>query len=1457
MDFLKSCTTNVRVVEDILQTRYTLLYPRDGVLDQSSIYEAIAHLRDQKVLCTAMQDQVWIFGELQAQTERLLGDEEYNLCVSDSSELGSDLTRRTADGRSLQEALLEALEGCISHCLITGNEDIIHVGSWQWLYDLSSGMDGDSETLLVSLHVKLDDSTLYISTTTKFCHVRPIRNFDSAQNGVLAPSGRAAKIKSSEDGQKPVISTDTWKRSVEDALQIEGIYLEPDEQWVTVELQGDQSRGQVLWPAQLCLSTQPSKGSDTMTSDADWTHWFGSSDNVHKTYVNPLAVAEEWFITAEERNNAAALPDQSTLDQQMGTSDNALASASMVAETPLATSPPFNQRLMDQQAAMSGIYPTPPDGLLPAHMASQNITSDVPPGPPTGVISVERSSLSNEMQLPDSDDVDQADRGNSLASSNGPREYHHHSDDLFGDMGEMDFGANEVGDADFDYFDEPDDLAPETSEVMGDTHMDVDMAENVSHDHTGEPGDQVGEDQNGMDDGGEYQVLSAANADIEHSPEDHTLLQTDDGLRLDSEVNSMDQPNLAESTNRPTEKPLSPFGIREHLLPPPIPASAAQAENDRSLNTRNGGTFEPVAFNENLDLSARYNSSSYDPVKFAAISSSNATAGPDISLPQKRKKPRPKHVVDPDSGVGDMMDTESEEDSYESATSMSDDEDMPPKLPWDSKKRKCSSAIQDQLTPLNASFDRRLGDEGENEGEYPTDQEHMVSLLYLLLTPATMDRKSSAVKTDQETSESPSRNLPNSETKLPPVSELLELNKLDLVYVAQLASEQAISTVGYLTSTSASSTLSPDDDDHTMLSSVESLMENTVNCILPEIHKCDISKLALVKEPPPRPSVNPGKAPQPPRPLHREGSMQLGPDYFTIPPPYIRIQRSSDTWEMLPPALSFWSALGLGPANGSKNIRTIAVMPGNEDLSTTVRTFMDDLSSTYESWKLGNVKDMNDFAAEMEEFDAYEEGLVLVGLDEEPHSVANAIKAYASVCTDLGKVLAEVGYQDPDRTIVVYLVDPFEGVQTRQHLSACFWLLYKVYRDNIPKAYRNAARADLVLQILPVSLIASPDGIVILNAQRMGACATEIYDRCPPSSKLPAGTESDSLLPILAAPAVELAINPPKRIGFQLSVDPPADLLHEGSILHLAYALSDDKQWVTVSWIDSTGRYQRTSSASLRGKSFKNVADEIWESTLEILTAREVTWRIFIVANTEIETSVQKCWRNVVASKARKQMLHVTLLSVQPEPPVQLTPSAPSGSANSNEQQAGQGGGFLTPVSTPQAATLSVSPDASGQTNAPLTPAPSDAAAAIPENDADAHLVDIADQSWGMLLASPASSERTVHSLLGPNSASSSSAFLASGLLFKRGSESDGRLASLGISLHWDIRVRPSGTVDEGPVRQAEATLREVVKMYRNLNVLTGLRHIAATDSQRSYGMMPVHIVSASQGASALDEFLG
>ena len=1418
MDFLKSCTTNVRVVDSLasIPCEVFILEGTGTETERSSqLYKTIGKLREGNMLCSLNERQLCVFGYKLEGVKASLKDLGY-IEAEIEEERKSDI-------------LLEAVEGSLAFKLAA--DGLVHVAPWTWLFfDDDHELDSGDGSTLIELQTKLgSNGALYVTSSTRSSQllpVLPLAEGDGDVSCLLAPSGKLVKAcLNPADADKLTVGNAAWKASVIEVLGAEGGSISGNDQWIQVELNRDEDTSRLLWPRKLCFRSSNKRERDELPLTQNWRQWFNQSIADGDTFREPLASAEDWFTGATQREAASQ-------GEELAPTDSIGPSTLPDATADLVTSPPFNQRTADQQAAMGGIYPTPPDGLLPGTQGTQQIPSSE---------STTMPAINEASEALPGEEIEGLRQ--SMSSSNAPEGgFHRSDDDLFGDMGEMDFGGNEVGDADFDYFDEPDE-EPEAAQHAHETLTDVEMgdadtstqtenAQQVVH----EPGtDHEVRDQRETDGSGGLQPLALPDDQPAETPVEDGLLAT-----------SSEHIQANEIDAKP-ERPLSPFGIRERLLPPPIPASAMRAESEKGGPHRRTSAFGPVTFNEGLGLAAKY---SNDSLMDVTRSSRLQKAETDISLPHKQKKSRVKaSSPDPDS-PGSEDDSVSSGDSFsESETSVSDTE-LPRKLPWESRKRK-RTVMADADHASDFAWVHGYAEAEREKSELSFEQ--MRGLRTALLRSECQEssgwsRRRAPSQLDPDLPELWLDDQERTEDdELLPVNQLFEeLKDLDLVYIAQLVSEQNVSIVPQLVDAAKLATRHP-TSDNAVASTILPLFEHVLNGILPAASNCDLAKLALPREPArPMPS-NSGKGPHPVQRQHqRSDSTQQGPDYCPIPPPYIRVQRYGDTVEMLPPALHFWGTLGLSPANGTKDVRVVSIVPGNVDLVHLMQDFLNELRLSYEANKLGSWKPVSGMNVDSEELTLHDESTVLVHppSDEEAIDAPEILQAYALACENLGKALASIGHEDADRTVLVCIINPFTTPRAQQALCACFWMLYKAYRDSSPKAQRNAQRSDIVLRILPVAILASPDGLVILEQQQFAQLAMEIYDRCPPSGKATATKDVPAaLMPYFVAPAVELSLPIPRRIPFQLSADPPGDLLYENSALHLAYTIGVDRRWMCFSWIDGSGRYANQMSICLSGKKVSDVISEAWGRTGEWLRARDVTWRVYIVGcggGAEGEQSVKDCWRSVVGTKARRQPLHVSLLGVDLDPELELTPPL---SAPQAQEKTGQG--FLTPVTTPSGTTMTVSPDATAA--APPTPASSDPA---PDTDAEAHIVEVADESWGLML-SPAFAS------------SASSDPLASGMLFRRGSsgpsglpDSDSaRLEALAVSLHWDIRVRPNGTVDEGPARQAEFTLREVLRAYRNFAVLGRARSLSGSGDGR--GVVPVHVDLVLRGARAVEGMLG
>ena len=188
-----------------------------------------------------------------------------------------------------------------------------------------------------------------------------------------------------------------------------------------------------LWPADLCLCKDfkaPVSSEDGEFSNAP----------LPDSSADPLEKAESWFLgkstrveasrvrELEENQKAQALKDVEDTDDEDTLSPFEI---------------PVDQGITPQD--VSGIYPTPPDGLPPALLGSSN---------PNNVRSGDYDDEEKEVQ-PNEDT-----RGDGDEQAN---------DDLFGDMDIDMFASNGLTEADFSFFDEPgmiDEDLRETGQVM-------------------------------------------------------------------------------------------------------------------------------------------------------------------------------------------------------------------------------------------------------------------------------------------------------------------------------------------------------------------------------------------------------------------------------------------------------------------------------------------------------------------------------------------------------------------------------------------------------------------------------------------------------------------------------------------------------------------------------------------------------------------------------------------------------------------------------------------------------------------------------------------------------------------------------------------------------------------------------------------------------------------------------
>jgi mediator of RNA polymerase II transcription subunit 13 len=573
---------------------------------------------------------------------------------------------------------------------------------------------------------------------------------------------------------------------------------------------------------------------------------------------------------------------------------------------------------------------------------------------------------------------------------------------------------------------------------------------------------------------------------------------------------------------------------------------------------------------------------------------------------------------------------------------------------------------------------------------------------------------------------------------------------------------------------------------------------------------------------------------------------------FRIPSPFIRIRRNDALWDVLPPAVTFWNTLGLAPTCGPKNIISYAIFPSHEGLAEATMQFVGDLSLCYESCKLGT-HTRGDYLL------GYNDGVIPWEIPEDG-AAESCDAALKSVCAKMGVELSELAIEkytnEPTVTanvdsLVIYMIDDGECPTSISAIAAGFWVLLNTYSSSCSSVVQSRIPPNLVLQVIPKSLVLENGGVVILANDKLQTLARHVYDKCPKSKP-----SQDALdLTICSNASIRLADTLPRKIPFELVVEAPSNVMLDNSQLHVAYSKSASGNWITAAFTDNTGRNQTVISYCMSGnRTFREVATEIWQTAIQIMQERRVNWRLCIARAGIMGMEELETWTGLANPQQQLQLI-VVITSVEIDPDIMLTlpiiASSTAALANKPNTQ--------TPVATPAP---HGSPDTIAQTP---TGTPSESMASDPASDPDSNLVDITDSTWSIILA-----QRLMLSS-GPNDYQLS---LSSGLIMKLPPATPTtnpfnvaeqvdttNVNCLNVHLHW---ARHSGKIQETGMAptsamfqlskvSADTILREYLGLFRNLALLAKVRGM----SDWMGGVVPWHVLAAQRAADGLDRVYG
>ena len=291
-----------------------------------------------------------------------------------------------------------------------------------------NAFDGMESTILLKISTVWQPSSdiVVMSSLSPASHIRRLsdvgdpKSLNQGRQLILAPSGMIAIYLG--PGEQP---REQSRRSKIRRLSRMNMAIDPSGPWLRVRYHNSSESQPFLWPSQLSyVNSQPGVSAWQTASLFDVAE---GAD-----YVDPLVVAEQWYLNREARAAAltalkqkeAATP-QARFDDDSDYDDERIDDLSQ-------------SHVFAPQIDPTGVYPTPPDGpgsLTQIALANQHQSLDRV---------VATSSATASIRADETLTVDHLDHAKRVRGI-----------DLFGDVEAELFADNDLTEADFNFFDEP------------------------------------------------------------------------------------------------------------------------------------------------------------------------------------------------------------------------------------------------------------------------------------------------------------------------------------------------------------------------------------------------------------------------------------------------------------------------------------------------------------------------------------------------------------------------------------------------------------------------------------------------------------------------------------------------------------------------------------------------------------------------------------------------------------------------------------------------------------------------------------------------------------------------------------------------------------------------------------------------------------------------------------------
>ena len=421
------------------------------------------------------------------------------------------------------------------------------------------------------------------------------------------------------------------------------------------------------------------------------------------------------------------------------------------------------------------------------------------------------------------------------------------------------------------------------------------------------------------------------------------------------------------------------------------------------------------------------------------------------------------------------------------------------------------------------------------------------------------------------------------------------------VKVAQMIAHQAVS--GSLQSQTECTEETNMVGDSTPDRSLQRTMTQLLSTFFPDNKRCSLKEYASLGEKSPA-TVSREQAilnQRSIKPSHMTGGLTaMGQSIFKLDSPYTRVRRNGVSIEISASALPFWEELSLEPSHETKDIDVFCVCPKNKYVEEGAEAFLNMIKGAYQSCNLGS----HDLGASLTD---HSERIVTALMDAT--NPENSLQNIASTCEGLGTKLPELRLQSG--TTVIYIINLFTDKQNLPGLCDALLKLPSSYFAALEKR-RLERHNDLVMQIVPLELVWSPERIVVLSPADYRRLAFEVYNEC--------GREPY----FMSTPAIRLAKAVPKTIDFKLVSESSALVMRSDNCVHVSYTWDVTNEWLTASWTDNLGVlswdacYWLGKNEGTPWKPFYESYKEILETSFEMLHPSNAPWRLFICKDSPV-----------------------------------------------------------------------------------------------------------------------------------------------------------------------------------------------------------------------------------------------